>query len=342
MYFDNASEYSMKSVKDVSMTEILQSELQCSEVEGAGELYLMQQEGIMRINGLEAPSDWWEKIKQVARRILEAFKNLANKIFTFIKLIPTRIANFVKKIILKWEKLGMKSKIEHIRKMKNVEYKTGAFRGLQERAFGISVISSNEKVINPALGAIEKDLEAGANKILSIVGSNSEDAAEDASSASIEAENNARKKFDSLRSAITDTEDLSQFIKNANNAQEAVNLAEKCYSALVSGSITNEAKKQSIKAEGMIKKCANAIKMAENDLDKARRADNQEQARADIVAMKVSRRCSSLIASYSSKINGLYITKAINTAKIANACIAAIRNAGTPAAGAPAAGGATH
>lgn len=342
MYFDNASEYSMKSVKDVSMTEILQSELQCSEVEGAGELYLMQQEGIMRINGLEAPSDWWEKIKQVARRILEAFKNLANKIFTFIKLIPTRIANFIKKIVLKWEKLGMKSKIERIRKMKNVEYRTGAFSGLQERAFGISIISSKSGVIAPLLADIEKDLETGSKKIAGIIGSNSEDATEDASSAAIEAEKNAREKFDNIRAAITDTEDLKKYIKSENNAKDAVDLAEKCYSALVSGSITNEAKKQSTIAEKMIKKCADDIKMAENDLDKARRADNQEQARADIMAMKVSRRFSSLIASYSSKINGLYITKAINTAKIANACIAAIRNAGTPAAGAPAAGGATH
>ena len=136
-----------------------------------------------------------------------------------------------------------------------------------------------------------------------------------------------------LRDSVIDTEDLTGEIKTENNAKEAVDLAGKCYADLVSGTISNEAKKQSIKAEGMLKMCADTIRTTENDLDKARRADNQEQARADIVAMKATRRMSSLIASYASKINGIYITKAINTAKIANACIAAIRNAGTPAAG---------
>lgn len=155
MYLDNVIKSAQAaSMPEITYSEIVEDSLRMVEVEGAGQLALLKAEASAHILGSEAPSDWWAKIKTVARKIFEMLKNLITKVFAFIKSLPTKIGTLITRLLTKWEKLGMKSKVERIFKKdgsSKIRYATaqdvrdrefsplyGSYNGFAE-SYGVSI-----------------------------------------------------------------------------------------------------------------------------------------------------------------------------------------------------------
>ena len=137
MYLDNVIKSAqVAAMPQITYSEIVEDSLHMVEVEGAGQMALLKAEASAHILGSEAPSDWWVKIKTVARKIFEMLKNLITKVFAYIKAVPTKVGSLITRLLTQWEKVGMKSKIDRINKKTGIKVRFASAQDVKGRDFG--------------------------------------------------------------------------------------------------------------------------------------------------------------------------------------------------------------
>jgi len=120
----------------VSFMDCMEAALYCTEVCSAADPYLIKAEAEYMAKATEdgdgaVKEGWWNKIKKVFQKILDALQGFYKKIAAFIKdrVIPY-VVKKAKEIAVKFQKIGMKSKIEKCKdpdksKLENVSYMEG-------------------------------------------------------------------------------------------------------------------------------------------------------------------------------------------------------------------------
>jgi len=120
----------------VSFMDCMDAALYCTEVCSAADPYLIKAEAEYMAKATEdgdgaAKEGWWNKIKKVFQKIWDTLQNFYKKIAAFIKdrVIP-HVVKKAKEIAVKFQKIGMKSKIEKCKdpdksKLENVTFMEG-------------------------------------------------------------------------------------------------------------------------------------------------------------------------------------------------------------------------
>lgn len=338
MYLDNVIKSAQTaSMPEVTYSEIMEDTLRMVEVEGAGELALLKAEATAHIMGSEAPSDWWAKIKVVARKIFEMLKNLITKVFAFIKTIPTKVGTLITRLMTKWEKLGMKSKIDRVLKKSGVEVRYAAAKDLKDREFskfyGLTKgEGSTGKDLRNKYQALNKAISDATTAIgkLDPENDNYTERKQQALESVISAQNavkDAKQKFKDetwkpFESAITGDD------TSANNKAIAAGLIkfmEAEWADLKNRVWEKEAEKCARSYESIVRQHASAYRTAMSGYERAVKDENEKAVRGKLEEAKTYRQTLSFCASASANEAALYYSNALLSAKLVNACLACFK-----------------
>jgi len=324
MYLDNVIKSAQTaSMPQITYSEIVEDSLRMVEVEGAGQLALLKAEATAHIMGSEAPADWWAKIKTVARKIFEMLKNLLTKVFAFIKTIPTKVATLITRILTKWEKLGMKGKIDRMNKKTGISVRENALKDLKDREFD-AIISQNsigkefianaegfhkvEEAVARAIGALQKD-----------------------DNDRLEEETQAFKEFlIRFGQRVNDYENrfkeqVETPYKSANDTNTVISTIQSYWNDLKNHTYEKAAKSSSDKFEKFTRKFAADYRLCMSAYERYTRDEDENGVRNALEAAKVLRSAISSNASISAKIAKYYYRDALIAAKIVNAGLAVIK-----------------
>lgn len=316
MFLDNIiSGSDSQAVRNVSYAECVEAALLCSEVESEGMIGLISAEASRAFVGNEGPKEFWQKVQSVARRIWEALKTLVNKIFTFVKTIPTRIATIAKKLLAKWEKIGIKGKIERMNKKANVSVRTEKLKEVAGKEFGIFVepeaFTRDEatKVITETAAKFKSSKPEQVTEIVAELkkGYREEKYAEsDKKSAGYKIEGiTASSSVDNIKSAI-----------------------EKYYDLIKNGKYEKASKDNATALSRSSKDIADAASKFMSDLDKARRAEDEDAGRAILQGLRGLRVASSYVSIAAARGANLNASSLFTAARIVNALLACVKTSG--------------
>lgn len=343
MYLDNVIKSAQSaSMPEITYSEIMEDTLRMVEVEGAGELALLKAEASAHILGAEAPSDWWVKIKTVARKVFEMLKNLITKVFAFIKTIPQKIGTLVTRLMTKWEKLGMKSKIERILKKTGVEVRFSAMQELKGREFGkfFDPTQSGAGHTTTNIGRAVQNLSAviiGAAQNIAKLDPENDDYAEQKQT-QLEAVEHAKgalkdekdafkqeswKPFDKIATGSDDT---------ANNqaiANGLIKFMVPIWNELKNREYEKQAERSAKTFEQVTRVHASLYRLAMSGYEKAVRDEDEKAVRARLEAAKAYRLTLSTVASASATIASLHYGDALLAAKLVNACLGVFKGGNT-------------
>jgi hypothetical protein len=342
MYLDNVIKSAQAaSMPEITYSEIVEDSLRMVEVEGAGQMALLKAEATAHIMGSEAPSDWWAKIKTVARKIFEMLKNLITKVFAFVKTIPTKIGTLITRLLTKWEKLGMKAKIEKLNKKSGQTLRKAVAQDLSDREFprtlSVSVGSNGFTNTPSAAGKIMIGADAVnqiSRKIAEIVRSGLQHEDNDR----LEEEKQALKELETAgENAVKDAKEfidqhplkpfsfLKSYVDGQPMPSNFLGFINSGWGLLKNKNIEKNASQFASNVEKGIRDFASAYRMAMSAYERLVKDEDEDGVRACLETAKMLRSTISWSASYSSKGSSYIYKDALTVARILNAALSAVK-----------------
>lgn len=342
MYLDNVIKSAQTaSMPQITYSEIVEDSLRMVEVEGAGQLALLKAEATAHIMGSEAPSDWWAKIKTVARKIFEMLKNLITKVFAFIKTIPTKIGTLVTRLLTQWEKLGMKGKMEKLNKKSGQTLRFSGAQDLHDREFpalvSVSLTNGSFSATPSQKGAVLigaaflNDLsKAYADYLKSGLQHEDNDNLEEEKQNIKEIEKRGDDLIKDAKDWVDNHPDkpfasLNGYQENQAAPNGFLSTLNTGWALLKNKTIEKNASNLSGNIEKTIRGYASNYRMAMAAYERLVKDEDEDGVRRCLETAKSLRSAISWTASYSSKVSAIIYKDALTVARIVNAGLAIVK-----------------